>query len=113
MAEVLAACSAMQYGRDAGAVEADRAALLERIEGLATTEGSGRANTDPENGRLPPASAGSVTTPGTEPAPRARNEGRPRSSSGATPPDSSGAAEPGASSSETDGESGAEREGGA
>jgi Helicase HerA, central domain len=113
VAEVLAACSARQYGRDAGAVEGDRAALLERIEGLAAPEGSGRANTDPENGRLPPASAGAITTPGTESAPRARNEGRPRASSGATPPDSSGAADPGANSSEKDGESGAEREGGA
>ena len=61
VAEVLAACSAAQYGRDAAAVAADWAAVLERLDGPVSVEGHGRANTDPEGGRIPPASASRCT----------------------------------------------------
>jgi hypothetical protein len=80
VAEVLAACSAMQYGRDAATVAADRAALLERLEEPAASEGQGRATTDPENGRIPPASAGVVTGPPPAKTGPARNEQRARTS---------------------------------
>ena len=63
VAEVLAACSAAQYGRDAAVVAADRAAVLERLDDPVNVEGHGRANTDPEGGRIPPASAGTVAPP--------------------------------------------------
>jgi hypothetical protein len=75
VAEVLAACSAARYGRDAAVVAADRAAVLERLDGPASVEGHGRANVDPEAGRIPPASAGTVGPP---PAGARRNEQRSR-----------------------------------
>ncbi len=75
VAEVLAACSAAQYGRDAAAVAADRAAVLERLDGPVSVEGHGRANVDPEGGRIPPASAGTVGPP---PAGARRNAQRSR-----------------------------------
>jgi hypothetical protein len=74
-AEVLAACSAAQYGRDAAVVAADRAAVLERLDGPVSVEGLGRANIDPEGGRIPPASAGTVGPP---PSGARRNEQRSR-----------------------------------
>ncbi|MDQ6669209.1 MAG: type IV secretory system conjugative DNA transfer family protein [Chloroflexota bacterium] len=74
VAEVLAACSAAQYGRDAAVVAADRAAVLERLDGPVSVEGHGRANTDPEGGRIPPASAGTVAPPRSG---ARRNEQRP------------------------------------
>jgi hypothetical protein len=61
--ETLAARSAAEYGRDGVAVAADRASLLERIDAHAPPEGAGRMTSDPENGRLPPASAGVLATP--------------------------------------------------
>ena len=73
----LAACSAAQHGRDAGAVAADRAAMLERIDAQTPSEGRGQATSDPENGRLPPASAGILTTPGSS----KRNRRRPSTKS--------------------------------
>jgi hypothetical protein len=79
VAEVLAACSAAQYGRDAAVVAADRASVLERLDGAVSVEGSGRANVDPEGGRIPPASAGTVGPP---PVGAARNEQRSRGASG-------------------------------
>ena len=77
--ETLAACSALTYGRAAAAVAADRAALLDRIEAPDDGDGGdgdmGRTNVDPENGRIPPASAGLM---GYRPAgnERRRNDGR-------------------------------------
>ncbi len=78
VAQVLAACSAAQYGRDAVVVGADRAALLERLDGPVGGEAQGRANIDPEAGRIPPASAGVVSGP---PPVAGRNQQRPRESS--------------------------------
>ena len=78
VAELLAACSAAQYGRDAAAVAADRAAVLERLDGPVSVQGHGRANVDPEGGRIPPASAGTVGPP---PAGGRRNEQRSRGAS--------------------------------
>ena len=78
--ETLAACSAVTYGREFAAVAEDRAALLQSIEAAddqsAGGEPTGRSKVDPENGRLPPASAGMVhgtTATGN----RARTERRP------------------------------------
>jgi hypothetical protein len=71
--DALAAISAAQYGRDAAAVAADRAGLLEQIDAQAPPEGAGRVTSDPENGRLPPASAGVLAVP---PSSR-RNQRRP------------------------------------
>jgi hypothetical protein len=80
VAETLAACSWVTYGREYAIVAADRAALLQQIEARdadQSAEGhTGRANVDPENGRLPPASAGSVAPRASTPRKRARNEGR-------------------------------------
>jgi hypothetical protein len=80
VAETLAACSAATYGREYAIVAADRAALLQQIDAREddqSAEGhTGRANVDPENGRLPPASAGSVAPHASTPRKRARNEGR-------------------------------------
>ena len=77
----LAACSAVTYGRDIAAVAADRATLLQQIdvpEGEPAAEGhTGRAKLDPENGRLPPVSAGSVGSAAAA-GKRRRNEGRGR-----------------------------------
>ena len=64
--DLVAAASSARYGRDAALVAADRAAMLERLEVQAWSESSqegGRSKTDPEAGRLPPASAGSVMGP--------------------------------------------------
>jgi hypothetical protein len=84
----LAARAAMASGRDFGVVAADRAALLRRIEAddqLADSEATGRSNVDPENGRIPPASAGQVNRP--SPATlRARNEGRSANTTGSRDP---------------------------
>jgi hypothetical protein len=75
----LAACSAVTYGRDIAAVTADRAALLQQIDvpevESAAEASTGRAKLDPENGRLPPVSAGSVATTAAN-GKRRRNEGR-------------------------------------
>ena len=72
VAETLAACSAVTYGRVYAIVAADRTALLRQIDARdddQSAEGhTGRANVDPENGRL-----ASTTQK------RARNEGRDRS----------------------------------
>jgi hypothetical protein len=60
-------------------VTADRAALLQQIDvpevESAAEASTGRAKLDPENGRLPPASAGSVATSAAN-GKRRRNEGR-------------------------------------
>ena len=78
--ETLAACSAMTYGRPAAVVAGDRAALLEQIDAPGEEDGAGggtgRANGDPENGRLPPASAGLMSDPPAR-TERKRNDGRP------------------------------------
>jgi hypothetical protein len=83
--ETLAARSSVTYGREFAMVAADRGALLQQIEMAddeAASDGQrGRANTDPENGRIPPASAGSVTGP-TGSVPRSRNEQRASKASG-------------------------------
>jgi hypothetical protein len=80
ISDALAACSAVTYGRDFALVAADRAALLKQIDvedAKSTAEGhNGRANVDPENGRIPPASAGSVGSAAAN-GKRGRNEGRP------------------------------------
>jgi hypothetical protein len=84
----LAARSAMASSRDFGVVAADRAALLRRIEAddqLADSEATGRSNVDPENGRIPPASAGQVNRPSPA-ALRARNEGRSAKTTGSRDP---------------------------
>jgi hypothetical protein len=78
--DVVAAASGALYGRDAAAVAADRAALLERLEVQAWAESShkgGRSTTDPESGRIPPASAGSVMGPTPPTTGRKRNQQRP------------------------------------
>jgi len=78
---MLAACSAATYGRDIAAVSSDRAALLRQIDvpddEPANESHSGRAKLDPENGRIPPASAGSVASASAD-GKRRRNEGRAR-----------------------------------
>jgi hypothetical protein len=82
--DTLAAYSAMRFGREFAIVAADRAALLRQIDVTddepADTEHTGRATTDPENGRIPPASAGSVEKSTGAGGNRPRNEsrGRPR-----------------------------------
>jgi hypothetical protein len=82
--ETLAACSAVTYGRDIAVVTADRVALLRQIDvpecDQAADGQTGRAKLDPENGRLPPASAGAVASRGANGKTR-RNEGRNRGSS--------------------------------
>ncbi len=84
--DLVAAASGARYGRDAAVVANDRAAMLERLEVQAWSESShegGRSNTDPEAGRLPPASAGTVM--GLPPPPpsdgQKRNQQRPARSS--------------------------------
>jgi hypothetical protein len=76
---MLAACSAATYGPDMAAVSSDRAALLKQIDvpddEPAAESHSGRAKLDPENGRIPPASAGSVASASAD-GKRRRNEGR-------------------------------------
>jgi hypothetical protein len=83
--DALAACSAMRFGREFAIVGADRAALLQQIDlpddEPTDTAHTGRETTDPENGRLPPASAGSVSQSTAAMGNRARNEGRGRSRS--------------------------------
>lgn len=85
--QTLAACSAMTYGRAFAAVAIDRATLLDRIEAPDEADRGdwemGRTNIDPENGRIPPASAGlmGVLSTGGE---RRRNDGRTRKASGGT-----------------------------
>jgi len=78
--ETLAACSAVKHGREFAAVAEDRAALLQSIEAAddqsAGGEPTGRSKVDPENGRLPPASAGMIHGP-TATGNRARTERRP------------------------------------
>jgi hypothetical protein len=78
---MLAACSAATFGRDIAAVSSDRAALLQQIDvpddEPAAESHSGRAKLDPENGRIPPASAGSVASASAD-GKRRRNEGRAR-----------------------------------
>jgi hypothetical protein len=78
--DALAECSAMRFGRDFAMVAADRAAFLRQLEpidgGPADVEHTGRATRDPENGRLPPASAGSVDVSRRASAGRARNDKR-------------------------------------
>jgi len=78
--ETLATCSAATYGREFTAVAADRASMLQSIEAAddqpADSEHTGRSNVDPENGRIPPASAGVVQGPIVAGS-RGRNEGRP------------------------------------
>jgi hypothetical protein len=80
IAEALAACSAVAYGREYAIVAADRAALLHQIDARdddQSAEGhTGRANVDPENGRLPPASAGSISAEASPSQRRARNQSR-------------------------------------
>ena len=62
-------------------VASDRATLLQHIDtpddGPAAESHTGRAKRDPENGRIPPASAGSVAS-GAADGKRRRNEGRVR-----------------------------------
>jgi hypothetical protein len=76
---LLRAQSAARYGRAFAAVAADRAALVEAIDAHDSSDqdasGTGRANVDPESGRLPPSSAGSVA-PSVTLGARRRNEGR-------------------------------------
>jgi hypothetical protein len=77
--EMLAARSSVTYGREFAIVAADRAALLQTVEppDEDATGGTGRTKVDPENGRIPPASAGQVAgTAGT--AGRKRSEQRAR-----------------------------------
>jgi len=82
----VAAASGTRYGRDSAVVADDRAAMLERLEAQAWSESShegGRSRTDPEAGRLPPASAGTVMGP-PPPSPsdgHKRNQQRPARSS--------------------------------
>jgi len=75
--EMLAACSAVKYGRDFLAVAADRAALLALIESPDEHDErdgqTGRSKVDPENGHLQPAS--SADTAGARPRVR-RHQGR-------------------------------------
>ncbi len=76
---LLADRSRRQYGREPTRVTADRDALLERIASMSQphivdTDEGGRSRSDPGNGRLPPASTGSLTGP--PPQPRRRNQGR-------------------------------------
>jgi hypothetical protein len=88
-AAMLAACSAATYGRDIAAVSSDRAALLQQIDvpddEPAAESHTGRAKLDPENGRIPPVSAGSVAS-ATADGKRRRNEGRGRGPSAALRP---------------------------
>jgi len=60
LAQALAATSAARFGRPFHVVAADRAALLDRIDAHVPAMGDGRSNTDPENGRIPPVSAGTI-----------------------------------------------------
>jgi len=87
--ETLAACSAVTYGREFAAVAEDRATLLESIEAAddqsASGEQTGRSKVDPENGRLPPASAGMVHGP-TATGNGARTERRPGKPTGQAKP---------------------------
>jgi hypothetical protein len=80
--DLLAARSAVTYGRDFDAVAADRAALLAQLDAPdAQAEGdgqTGRSTTDPDNGSIPPGSSTETLEP--RPGPR-RNEQRPRGSS--------------------------------
>jgi hypothetical protein len=78
--DLVAAASGTRYGRDAAVVADDRAAMLERLEVQAWSESShagGRSNTDPEGGRIPPASAGTVIGPSPSSAGQKRNQQRP------------------------------------
>jgi hypothetical protein len=78
--DLVAAASGTRYGRDAAVVADDRAAMLERLEAQAWSESShegGRSKTDPEAGRLPPASAGSVMGPPPSSDNQKRNQQRP------------------------------------
>src|SRR2546428_10247745 len=64
--DLVAAAPGVRYGRGAAGVANDRAAMLERLEVQAWSGSShegGRSNTDPEGGRIPPASAGTVMGP--------------------------------------------------
>src|SRR5216683_1544027 len=82
--DLVAAASGTRYGRDAAVVADDRAAMLERLEAQAWSESShegGRSKTDPEAGRLPPASAGSVMGPPPSSDNQKRNQQRPARSS--------------------------------
>ena len=83
--EMLAACSAVKYGRDFLAVAADRAALLAQIEAPDEQDGqTGRSKVDPENGSVPPATSTDTAGP---PRGNRRNEGRPPASSHDRPAD--------------------------
>jgi len=82
--DLVAAASGARYGRDAAVVADDRAAMLERLEAQAWSESShegGRSNTDPEGGRIPPASAGTVMGPPPSSDGQKRNQQRPARSS--------------------------------
>jgi hypothetical protein len=78
--DALAAGSAVRFGRDFAVVAADRAALLQQLDMTDTepseAEHTGRATRDPENGRIPPVSAGSVSVSGAATGSRARNDRR-------------------------------------
>ena len=82
--DLVAAASGTRYGRDAAVVADDRVAMLERLEVQAWSESShesGRSNTDPEGGRIPPASAGTVMGPQSSSDGQKRNQQRPARSS--------------------------------
>ena len=83
--DLVASASVTRYGREAAVVADDRAAMLERLEAQAWSESShegGRSNTDPEGGRIPPASAGTVMGPPQPPSDgQKRNQQRPARSS--------------------------------
>ena len=82
--DLVAAASGTRYGRDATVVADDRAAMLERLEAQAWSESGhqgGRSNTDPEGGRIPPASAGTVIGPPPPSHGQKRNQQRPARSS--------------------------------
>jgi hypothetical protein len=88
---ILVARSDERYGRHPAEVAAARGALLDRMSQLAQPKATepthsdtgGRRKNDPDNGRLPPASAGQLTGP---PVRSRRTDHRPDKTGGIRPP---------------------------